>query len=117
MSKAMMILVAVGVITGGIRHEKTKEFTPATLGDGEELTAKAASALGLDDAAIEQLRERGALIEISARLADSGEAADPALGEAQRQVGELTSERDQLRAKVSELEQELDTAKKAAAKA
>ena len=51
MTKAKTILVAVGAITGGTRRAKDAPFAAATLGDGEELTEQAATALGRPHAA------------------------------------------------------------------
>ena len=114
MTKATTILVAVGAITGGTRRAKDAPFAAATLGDGEELTEQAATALGLDEAAIADLKTRGALIELSARVAEAGDAP----GADQSGARAVTVARaEAAEARVTALEAELDAAKKAAAKA
>jgi len=64
-----MILIATQQLRGGVIAKGEGEPTRFVLESGEELTAAARKALGLDKEMIEDLTTRGVLAEVSARSA------------------------------------------------
>ncbi len=104
------ILVAIAVLTGGV---VVKGVTvPFEVEPGEELTAKKAEKLGLDEKAIEGLIERGSVGLIDVREAeedsDSAEELAAAVTRAEKAEGEVKTLTD----KVAELEKDLAEATK-----
>lgn len=108
MANSTKIIVAVGALYGGVLN-KDKTRVPAELANGEELTEAKAAALGLDEAAIESLLERGALIEIDVRAA---EAAGGDTAELEAELAAETKRADDAETKVKDLEVKLAAATK-----
>ena len=61
------ILVAVALLSGGIAAATGSK--PFEVNPGEELTDAKAKKLGLDEASVEALIERGQIAEVEARVA------------------------------------------------
>lgn len=118
MANTTKITVAVEELTGG-----TKKGESVTLGAGDELTAEKIKALGLSKDDIADLKARGKVVEVDARVADTGSKGDDAALKAaedraiaaETKVAELSEEVEKLTTERDALQTELAKAKQAGA--
>lgn len=113
MANTTKITVAVEELTGG---SKKGEFVK--LAAGEELTAEKVKAFGLTKDDIEDLKTRGKIVEIDARVAEAGSKGESAelkdaIARAEKAEGEVATLTEQ----VEKLTAERDALQTAAAKA
>ena len=113
MGKTTKILVAVNQLVGGTKGKR------ASLAAGEELTAGAIKALGLNQDDVADLIGSGAVKEVEARTAatSSDAATDKAAEEAAAELAAAKATIAELEDKVAELEKQLEEATESAAKA
>lgn len=112
MSNTKTILVATREIVGG-----TEKGGRSTLKAHEELTTKAAKALGLGEDEIATLTEGGSLIEVPAHVSSDGAGSDSAALKAEKDRADK-AERALAAAneEIATLKTQLEEAAKAAAK-
>lgn len=112
MSNTKTILVATREIVGG-----TEKGGRSTLKAHEELTSKAAKALGLGDAEIASLIEGGSLIEVPAHISDDGARGDSAALKAEKDRADKAEQAlAAANEEIANLKTQLEEAAKAAAK-
>ncbi|MBB3991331.1 hypothetical protein [Croceicoccus naphthovorans] len=115
MANSTKILVATRELTGG-----TKKGEIAKLENGEELTAEKQKELGLTNKDIDHLKGRGDIVEVDARVAETGtkgdnaalkaeteraEKAETRVAELEAEVATLTSEKEALQQAVAAAQQ------------
>jgi uncharacterized protein (UPF0335 family) len=112
MTKKVAILVAVGMLAGGLTVKD--KFVPFSVKDGEELTPDKIEKLGLTKADVDDLKERGAIMDVDVRAAEDGDAdaSDTALAAALDRAEKAEGEVKTLTDKVAELEKDLAEATK-----
>lgn len=112
MAKSTKILVATRELTGG-----AKKDAPVTVKSGDELTPDKAKELGLSGKDIDALKLRGDIVEVEARVADTGSKGDnAALKAAEERAEKAEAEVATLTEQVEALTAERDALQTAAAK-
>lgn len=108
MTTVTMILVAM-VLLSGATKAKDGRLTPFSVQPGTELTDAVIAQLGLADAEVAALLEKGAIAEVAARVASSADvdAAAADLAELEAELAAETKRADDAEAKVKDLEAKL----------